>query len=432
MPSSSGSSTSMPAAQVHGFDDQTELLTDQGWKALPQVTGEERALTLNGDVAEWAPITGLWRHAFDGYLNLHDGDRVNFAVTASHLLLVRGRETTYRRHSRLTVEDGEAIKEARRRGVPQAVLAARYGVSVGTIGDVAHGRRDGKLRTGAVDAPRWQLRPYTDLPEHFKVRRTNIWAGSHPDQITFATPPRTPGYQRTLTFAFDDWAEFLGWYVAEGWTHTEARGSWSIGIAQKPGVKYEQIADLLGRMGIRYYRGALALTFHHKGLSLWLQEHCGVGSGHKQIPVSIKEAGADMIDVFLDAFGRGDGAVHTHEDSRRYITSSLQLANDLHEVLCKVGRGRKVRVMAEAGSASVMSTTGRAFTRRRATYMVSDPGVPVDSDVRKQNVTRVRYTGTVYCVATSSQSVMVRRQGCALWLGTSACPPTDGRSPVAT
>jgi hypothetical protein len=126
-----------------------------------------------------------------------------------------------------------------------------------------------------------------------------------------------------------------------------------------------------------------------------------------------------MIDAFLDAYGKGDGCPHNHPKGRRYITSSKQLADDLHEVLCKLGRGRKVRVVADEGSTSTMSTTGRSFQRRRDVWQVSDPGVPVDSDVLRRNVQRVRYEGTVYCVSTPHETIMVRRKGISMWSGNS-------------
>ncbi len=45
-----------------------------------------------------------------------------------------------------------------------------------------------------------------------------------------------------------------------------------------------------------------------------------------------------MIEAFLATYTKGDGSPHNHPASRRYVTPSKQLADDLHEVLCKLGR----------------------------------------------------------------------------------------------
>ncbi|MBG0818780.1 hypothetical protein [Planomonospora sp. ID82291] len=404
---------------IHCFDDQTELLTDQGWKKFPKVTGEERVLTLNGDAAEWGPITEVVRAPFDGYLNLHDGERVNFCITDNHRLLVRSRKKEYKRHSRITAEQGQEIKEQRARGVSADVLAERYGVSRSLIYMIAQGRRDHAM-VDRPGGPRWRLAEYRDLPDAFVVRRTNTWGGgTNPDTVTFTQPSAQGRKAITYTFSFEDWARFLGWYVAEGHTYqAKGRNTFRVSIAQNPGRKYDEIADLLSRMGITFGRYARSLSFSHYAIAEWLREHCGVGSGDKRIPRCIKEARPEVMEAFLDSFGKGEGAQHTHADSRRYVTSSKQLADDLHEVLCKLGRGRKVRPMHAEGSQAV-GPQGTPFRRHRSTWMINDPGVPVDSDVLKKNVVKHRYKGMVYCVSTPHQTIMVRRNGCAMWSGNS-------------
>lgn len=78
-------------------------------------------------------------------------------------------------------------------------------------------------------------------------------------------------------------------------------------------------------------------------ITAWLWEHCGSGAARKHIPPCVREARPEMIEAFLASSAKGDGSVHTHSASRRYATSSRQLTDDLLEVLCKLGRGQKMR-----------------------------------------------------------------------------------------
>lgn len=342
----------------HCFDDQTELLTDEGWKLFPAVTGQERVLTLKGDHASWGPITQVHQHPFDGYLNLHDGERVNFCVTDNHQFMVRDK------------------------------------------------------------AGRWSLREFQELPQVFKVRRTNEWGGgTNPESVALHRVGTGGSKATPYVFKFEDWCEFLGWFVSEGHVSRDGSGTATICISQKPGAKYEEIAAVLTRMGVPHGRHPHGVSFRGMGIAAWLEEHCGIGAGAKRVPAQVKESTAPMMEVFLEAFGKGDGTPHGILRGRRYYTSSKLLADDLHEMLCKLGRGRKVKVLHPEGSQG-RNSLGVTFIRH-AVWLVGDPGKPVDSDVLKKNVVKHRYVGTVYCVSTPTQTIMVRRRGCAMWSGNS-------------
>lgn len=407
---------------IHCFDSETDLLTDEGWKPFPEVRGDERVLTLppESDVAEWGPITEVIREPFDGYLNLHDGDRVNFCVTDNHRFLVRGRGKEYGRHGRITRTEAQKIKDLKAAGVSVPELAEKYRVSKSLIYQILQGRRDHAL-TDRTSGPRWKLVEYADLPETFIVRRTNTWGGDNPDTIVLEAPPRHTRKAERWEFDFGDWCEFLGWFVSEGWTSQRQTGSVQVGISQKQGEKYEEICALLERMGLTGRRSSHDVRVTSDAIGLWLREHCGVGSFNKRIPACVKEARPEMIRRFLDAFGKGDGCAHTHAESRRYITSSPRLADDLQEVMAKIGTARKKRVMHPAGSTGKITRDGKeiVFTRDKPTFMLNEAGRPADSDVHKRNVRRVRYTGKVYCVSTPHQTIMVRRNGCPMWSGNS-------------
>ena len=67
---------SIDPARFGCFDDQTEVLTDRGWKFFENLSGTERVLTLNGNIAEWGSIEQVHKYPFDGFLNLYDGGEI--------------------------------------------------------------------------------------------------------------------------------------------------------------------------------------------------------------------------------------------------------------------------------------------------------------------------------------------------------------------
>lgn len=388
---------------IHGcYSSDVEILTNEGWKFFPDVRGDEQVMSLRADgVAEWGPITEVTNVEIDGYLNVHDGTRVNFSVTDGHRMLWSPMH--YRK--------------------PDRLVCPYCDTEVGAKGRAQH---EGKhLRAGAVWierewAPvaaaerRWQLGSYMDLPQEFFVRRTNTWEGTPFGPVTFAGTRSGPD----LTFQSDQFARFLGWYVAEGRVHERPIGKATrrtICVAQMQGDKYEQITALLDEVGVKYVRTDHSIRFLHKNFALWLQEHCGVGSGEKRVPKLIMDAPQPIIRAFLDTYRMGDGTRHTHPDSARYVTSSKLLADDIHELLVKMGTARKLRLMHPAGSGGEIN--GTAFTRKRDVWVVTEAGRPADSNVKKANVSRVRHQGPVYCVTTPNETLMVRRNGTPMWCG---------------
>ena len=345
------------------FDDRTEILTDDGWKLFENLTGEEQVLTLNGDRAEWGPITEVHRYPFDGFLNLYDGAKVNFCITDNHRLVAKG--------------------ELRRK--------------------------------------KWQLRRYDELPQRFGVRRTNEWQGQSPEQIIFRwrrTMPHGGEHTREWTFDFLDWARFLGWFVSEGNVYQERRkgGRLRILIAQMPGEKREAIRALLDRMGIVYREIDRQFEFSNKEIGQHLIDCCQKGAHNKRVPRYIREATPAVMEAFLETFRLGDGSVNGG-GTRSYSTSSKNLADDIHEMLVKLGKAGKMRVQATAGT--VFRIGDRMITRHHATYTVTERQHRCDSDIVKAKVQRIRYQGTVHCVSTPLKTIMVRRNGCTMWSGNS-------------
>lgn len=481
-----------------------EVLTDEGWKRVAEVRGDEQVLQLDRDIATWGPILNVVETPFRGYINEHDSPnaRISFAVTDDHRFVAGpmhyGKPThvqcPFCNHS--IGAKGIARHEARHEGNGDARI------------------RDERLPVGEFTR-RWSLVEYRDLPQEFFVRRTNEWVGFNPAQIVFEAPtveavlcagcgkrlatvtqkmreqardgrgayhrarrtkaaqawvtcsacgsgfpvPRSqarrakslycPGgdcrigsspltdpvslvtiaevgvtvlrvpnkLHRRYEFDFKDWAEFLGWFVSEGST-TAVGGSWSINIAQEKrlGAKWQSIRSLLDRMGIPATASDHGFSFHSVTIGVWLREHCGVGSHNKRVPKVIREATPGVMGTFLDAYRLGDGSRHTHPDSARYITSSKALADDLNEMLVKLGRARKVRPMHAEGSVGVNSE-GRNFVRRAQTWMVTEAGRPSDSNISKKNVKRTWYEGPSYGLLTPTQTFVVRRRGTTYWSG---------------
>lgn len=354
-------------------DDQTEILTDAGWKLFADLTGDERVLSLDGDTAVWGPILHIHQAPWDGPLNVLECRHVNFAITDNHRLLVRSNPKS----------------------------------------------------------DRYVFRSYRDLPDEFVMRAGNTWSGtSHVLRQFTTTKPMPHGgeHRRNYTFAMTDWAEFLGWFVAEGNVYQERRASGRVRVilTQYPGAKREHLEALLSRMDLtwRATSNGFQLEFSNQTIGRWLIEHCGVGATNKRVPREVREGSPAVIRRFLDGFLAGDGTVRADGYGRTYITSSRLLADDLQEMLAKIGRAGLIRRKNVAGSTFVIG--GRSVTRDHDTYVVYERSFESGKYVTKRDVQQVHYRGTVWCVATPLESIYVRRHGVSMWGGNTVIFPRQG------
>lgn len=150
------------------FDDITEILTNDGWKLFSELSGKESVLTLNGDNAEWGAITKIHAYPFNGELNVYDGQKINFAITDNHNLLVRT----------------------------------------------------------SPKSSNYVIKRYDELAEVFVIRRPNEWIGEHTESVKLVcSNPQPNGGVRVKEWNFSilDWADFLGWFVSEGWVGSYVR-----------------------------------------------------------------------------------------------------------------------------------------------------------------------------------------------------------------
>lgn len=350
------------------FDEATQILTSEGWKFFRDLTGAERVLSMAEDKASWEPITKIHRYDFDGEMNLFENKSLNFCITDRHRLWVKTN--------------------------PKSSL--------------------------------YKFEPFKDLPKEFVIREKTGWSGTNPAEVTFVSRTGMPyGGERVKTwrFTYEDWAAFLGWFVSEGNVYREKRGAGrlTIQIGQNPGAKQEEIKTLLTRMGImwRVRSSGDAVTFTNGPIGEYLIAHCGVGAAQKRVPRDVKDSSEKCIRLFLDSFLKGDGTVRANGMGRAYITSSKILADDLHEMLAKLGRAGKLRLKEKAGS--IFHIGARAAVRANDTYVVYERSCfSFGKTVRKKDVKRIRYTGQIWCISTPFQSIYVRRNGVPMWSGNSS------------
>ncbi|MGH8678525.1 MAG: LAGLIDADG family homing endonuclease, partial [Burkholderiales bacterium] len=282
---------------------------------------------------------------------------------------------------------------------------------------------------------RYVLKRHDELPKTYLMRASNTWAGTSPSEIVFETEKAQPhgGHARYRhTFAAVDFARFLGWFVSEGNVHLAAprtgKPDYSrvIELSQRSVEKRVAIEALCRRMGIRLSRwsGHGTCRFQHRALGDWLLRECGHGAAQKRIPAWVRDGSPEVIAAFLETYRLGDGSGRPDGTGTCYHTSSRALADDVQEVLAKIGCAGKLRPQMTAGS--MFAIGERRVVRKHDTWtiyaregMSRKTKASRDRTVMKRQTARVPYVGWVWCVSTPHHTIYVRRKGIPMWSGNS-------------
>lgn len=164
-------------------------------------------------------------------------------------------------------------------------------------------------------------------------------------------------------------AEYLGWYVSEG---SFERKQNALKITQNKNQYYNRIVELsslFGKVQVKKNGNSFDICVFNKPLYEWIKTNCysgGYGFKYKTVPRWVANNGRDAINSFLDAFRDGDG--YMHKGSRHYVTSSVNLTDDLTELIVKVGKKSGCYRKSLAGS--TFEIEGRTATRTCDNYVV--------------------------------------------------------------
>ena len=356
-------------------DDQTDVLTDQGWKRFADLDGTELLFTMDPDTGHcfYERPTRLYKAPYKGELWEYARRGANFCVTPNHKMLEQRYSPKY---------------------------------------------------NGKPNYTRWGLTPINELTGTDFYVPKGVASREELSIDTF-TIPAYKGKRKQwakLVVPMDDWMVFLGWYFSEGHL-TYSRGNIdTVCITQKvsaPLAKLRKLVDAWGCNTKLYeYDPNTVLSIRHAGLAAYLHA-LGRGCLVKRLPAEIRKASQGQQELFLRAFCEGDGYYKSPERMILY-TSNAGLADDLQEVALLAGFNSTVRTRRLAGKVAKFTTHSATSTVDGYVVSVADRVQP-RANIRRKHIQKVAYEGVVYCAEVPSHhTLLTRRQGVSVWSGNSA------------
>lgn len=367
------------------FDDQTEILTNTGWKFFSELDKTELVATRNVDgVFEWQKPTEYQEYFYEGEMIEFKNQSVDLLVTPDHRML-----TTYN-HGKI-------------RGISDYKIE-RAGDLVG---------KDGHLM------PATSVWNGKDL-EYFVIPKTNYVHGLRGGRKEIIKVP-------SIKIKMEDWCAFLGLWLADGWV-TGSKGGimpptvsktingtrksvpYKIGISQKEKSKTEKIWKMLNSLPFRWMRDKNQFTTCN--ISLW-KYLFNLGNVYtKRIPREILELSSKHLEILWDWYVLGDGYRRVEKTTRYVkdvaISVNHNLLGDFQELLQKIGYDGTINKRKDSGYC-INGRTGLT----KPSYYISRRGNKHINLKAKPKI----YTGKVYDCTVPNGTLYVRRNGRPAWTG---------------
>jgi thymidylate synthase (FAD) len=348
------------------FDDQTEILTDQGWKRFADLDRTERVMTLDPTtlIVEWQRPEAYQVYDYDGPLKCAEGRDVSFAVTPEHRLF-------------------GTFRYAEPRTGYEFVRACEIGDRRFCIPTAGRGWRGSFPQA-------------VELPEvSFSQTVSNQFGSGYGTATTTRSTTRITGRARLRALA-----RLLVYYATEGSPRDQKGSGRGIVIY---GDHVEEVTALCDTLRLPWgiytdKRNGVPRVMIGGGLQ-WMEffiRAAGKGSANKRLPSWVLNLPAEELLELWAILVRTDG--HVYPNGREVlITSSPVLAGQAQEILCKIEASSAVRPM-KGGTNHQMFMVSRKHGRP---IHLNDK-VPLEER---------SYRGKVYCVTTANGVVYVRRNG---------------------
>jgi flavin-dependent thymidylate synthase len=345
------------------FDEQTEILTDEGWKSFADLNREELVLTMNpqNGTAEFQKPVAYQEFDYDGFAFGFESSSLSFLLTPDHRQWAKTHGSgEYRFHRTWEIANRRFL-----------VKTASEGWQ-GTI-------------PSSIEIPGF----------HFSQKLSNHTGENYGTRTTSISPIEFDKQEEIRALAL-----LCVYYATEGSLHKgEEEG---IVIYGDHVEEVEEIAATLGLKTHAYVdkrNGCPPVMVHGgKRISQFFEGECGKGSQNKKLPTWVLNLPSDWLQEIWDVLVRTDGHVQKRSGTEYLITTSKTLAGQAQEILCKIGYGSRVRENKKAEGR--LQTYSVCRKTRNQTYVN-----------RGSKIEGRHYKGKVYCVTTENGIVFVRKNG---------------------
>ena len=350
------------------YDEETEVLTEDGWKAFPNLSEDDTVMAMDSETGEtgWTEPSEVQSYEYSGEMVTVSNRRVDLKVTPNHRMLIG---TSW-------AQSGEATFENRRKVIKADELGSEY------------------------------QHPclFASFPD---------WDGEDGDTFELPACDREVNQNQMIRLQsreiqMDAWLRFFGWWLTEGTVGKAGQAS-NVRLYQSGAEELVELFEDIGfdREKVRHHvdqkQEYVELSDHQ--LATCLRQF----KGNKHIPQWIRNLSGEHLEVLFEALIAGDGTPNGR--GWTFYTSDKSLGDHVQEVALKLGYGATVHDLDRSDEENYQ-------TKREYRVSIS-PTWCIQTNQQGDAFGREQYEGSVYCCTVDGGVVLVRRDGNPVWCGNS-------------
>ena len=353
------------------YDEETEILTENGFKFFKNIDINEKVATLNpitNELEYQKPINNICEQ-YQGVMYSANTREINYMVTPNHKMFASPNKHLGNKKLDFKLHKAETIQ--------------------GT---------------------------------NFHVKRDAIWNGV--EQEYFILPKYDGGLfsvkdYSPKKFKMDDWLKFFGFWLAEGWTSKTPK-LFQTGVCQKKDTKIlDEMETILESFGFTSTRTKDTFQIRCFNRQLWGYLSQFGDASSKFIPKELLNLSPRQLNILLDYYIKGDGNIDKNNRKRTWSISK-KLTDNIQELILKIG---KVSTVTNRGISNSIMLDGREVNGKFDCYQIGMGGegkfhrkTPLVKTIDQKEV---YYNGNIYCVEVPNHILYVRRNGKSFWCGNS-------------
>ena len=337
-------------------NDQTEVLTDTGWKLFSDLGGSDLLATVSPltNAMEFQSPIARQVFDFDGPMVYSTNSRMPFAVTPNHRMYVRKWNEKKR-----TLNEHYEFTTAENLGWYSGLLSAPSGYR-------------------GVDV------------ELLSIEGDRQYSG-------------------------DDFVALVALICSDGFAGNSEKSMNCVSFCCFADRRKQMVSEIANRLEFNQQpsREGVWNRWDARALAEWVRQNCytGVpGAKTKKVPQFIKELSQRQIEIFLTYFGDQDHA----KPLTKYYSSSRRMADDLQELLLRLGK--RASINKRDPRSSVIKKTGQVVNGGTSytLHVYQSDGVSIE---KKKYIENETYRGPVYCATVPNGTLITRMNDSVLISG---------------
>ncbi len=367
------------------YDEETDVLTNNGWKKFSDVQESDEicTLNLNTNKIEFQKPLGIFAYNYKGKMYQLKTKRVDLLVTPNHKLLVSGCD--FRKQPSFFLKEAEFLFNKSKRF-----------------------KKDGLWIGKNI--------------QHFILPAVKMNCGCQSPPSGFRVKP-------AKQLPIKDWLKFFGFWIAEGWTNEDKKSNaYNVCLSNKDDGLLSEMNTILESFGynVYWYKKYGILRVRDYQLFHYLRPFGK--SSDKFIPSDMKSLSKELLEIFFEYYIKGDSHIYGRNNKGLSATTiSIRLRDDLQEIALKLGMSayyklhKKKRMPFRSPGYKYERTYKQSADSWVIFFIMHNIHTVLPSTIKKYKYTEswVDFDGKVFSIAVPNHVIYVKRKGIPVWCGNS-------------